>query len=130
MPVPHLRVKIEDQITADQQRLRFNQPMTDRQKYELESQRSASTGVAIQQFYIEFKNYYTMQKVASLCNDITFTNLGSNPVTISGSITLQQNQSLQISGNAYELDTTEYDIRFSVNNSPNNNILVLRKLYK
>jgi hypothetical protein len=130
MPVPHLKVKIEDQITADKQRLRFNQPMTDRQKYELESQRSASTGVAIQQFYIEFKNYYTMQKVASLCNDITFTNLGSNPVTISGSITLQQNQSLQISGNAYELDTTEYDIRFSVNNSPNNNILVLRKLYK
>ena len=74
MPVPHLRVRIEDQITADQQRLRFNPPMTERQKYELESQRSASTGVAIQQFYIEFKNYYTMQKVASLCNDITFTN--------------------------------------------------------
>jgi hypothetical protein len=130
MPVPHLRVRIEDQITADQQRLRFNPVMTERQKFELESQRSASTGVAIQQFYIEFKNYYTMQKVSSLCNDITFTNLGSNPVTISGSITLQQNQSLQISGNAYELDTTEYDVRFSVNNSPNNNILVIRKLYK
>jgi hypothetical protein len=130
MPVPHLRVRIEDQITSDQQRIKYTQPLTDREKFALESKISASTGQAIQQFYIEFKNYYTMQKVSSLCNDITFTNLGSNPVTISGAITLQQNQSLQISGNRYELDTTEYDIRFSVNNSPNNNILVIRKLFR
>jgi hypothetical protein len=130
MPVQHLKVRIEDQITSDQQRLKYAQPLTNRQKYELESTRSASTGVAIQQYYIEFKNYYTMSKISSLCNDITFTNLGSNPVTISGAITLQQNQSLQISGNQYELDTTEYDVRFSVNQSANNNILVIRKLYK
>jgi len=56
--------------------------------------------------------------------------LGLNPVTISGSITLQQNQSLQISGNINELDTTEYDISFSTYSSPNNNLLVIRKLYK
>jgi hypothetical protein len=130
MAVPHLQVRIQDQISQDQIKLKFDKQLSERQMYEQESKRSASTGVAIQQFYIEFKNYYTMQKVSSLCNDITFTNLGSNPVTISGAITLQQNQSLQISGNAYELDTTEYDVRFSVNNSPNNNILVIRKLYK
>lgn len=130
MPVPHLQVRIQDQISEDQLRLRYNQVMTDRQRYEQENTLSKSTGAAIQQFYIEFKNYYVAQKISSQCNDITFTNLGSNPATISGAITLQQNQSLQISGNINELDTTEYDVRFSVNNSPNNNLLVIRKLYK
>lgn len=130
MPVPHLQVRIQDAISQDQLRMRYNQVLTDRQRYEQENTLSKSTGAAIQQFYIEFKNYYVAQKISSLCNDITFTNLGSNPATISGAITLQQNQSLQISGNINELDTTEYDVRFSVNNSPNNNLLVIRKLYK
>jgi hypothetical protein len=130
MPVPHLQVRIQDAISQDQLRMRYNQVLTDRQKYEQENTLSKSTGAAIQQFYIEFKNYYVAQKISSQCNDITFTNLGSNPATISGAITLQQNQSLQISGNINELDTTEYDVRFSVNNSPNNNLLVIRKLYK
>lgn len=130
MPVPHLQVRIQDQISEDQLRLRYNQVLTDRQRYEQENTLSKSTGSALQQFYIEFKNYYVAQKISSQCNDITFTNLGSNPATISGAITLQQNQSLQISGNINELDTTEYDVRFSVNNSPNNNLLVIRKLYK
>lgn len=130
MNVKHLQVRIQDQITEDQLRLRYDQVLSNRQKYELENSVSKSTGATIQKFYIEFKNFYVSQKVSSDCNDITFTNIGSNPVTLAGAITLQQNQSLQISGNINELDTTEYDIQFSAYNSPNNNLLVIRKLYK
>lgn len=130
MNVKHLQVRIQDQITEDQLRLRYDQVLSNRQKYQLENSVSKSTGATIQKFYIEFKNFYVSQKVSSDCNDITFTNLGSNPVTLAGAITLQQNQSLQISGNINELDTTEYDIQFSAYNSPNNNLLVIRKLYK
>lgn len=130
MNVKHLQVSIQDQITEDQLRLRYDQVLSNRQKYELENSVSRSTGATIQKYYIEFKNFYVSQKVSSDCNDITFTNIGSNPVTLAGAITLQQNQSLQISGNINELDTTEYDIQFSAYNSPNNNLLVIRKLYK
>ena len=130
MPVQHLAVRVEDKIQSDNLRLKYQKQMSDRERYELENKFSGSTGAKIQQFYTEFKNFYVAQKVSSQCNDITFLNIGSNPVTISGAITLQQNQSLQISGNINELDTTEYDIQFSVYQSANNNLLVIRKLYK
>lgn len=130
MKVPHLKVRVEDKIDIDNLKLRYNKPLTDRQKYELENKFSGSTGARFQHYYTEFKNFYFPQKVSSQCNDITFLNIGSNPVTIAGAITLQQNQSLQISGNINEIDTTEYDISFSTYSSPNNNLLVIRKLYK
>lgn len=130
MQVQHLKVSIQDKIQADELKLRFQKQMSERQKYEMENRFSGSTGATFQQFYTEFKNFYFSQKVSSQCNDITFLNVGSNPVTIAGSITLQQNQSLQISGNANELDTTEYDIQFSVYQSANNNLVVIRKLFR
>lgn len=130
MKVPHLQVSIQDKITQDEMRLRYDKQMSDRQRYENELSVSRSTGAKIQEYYVEFKNFYVSQKVSSNCNDITFINIGSNTVTIEGAITLQQNQSLQISGNINELDTTQYDIRFSSYQSANNNLLVIRKLYK
>lgn len=130
MPVKHLAVRVEDKIQSDNLRLKYQKQISDRERYELENKFSESTGAKIQQFYTEFKNFYVSQKVSSQCNDITFLNIGSNPVTIAGAITLQQNQSLQISGNINELDTTEYDIAFTTYSSPNNNLLVIRKLYR
>lgn len=130
MPVKHLAVRVEDKIQDENLRLKYQKQMSDRERYELENKFSGSTGAKIQQYYTEFKNFYVSQKVSSQCNDITFLNIGSNPVTIAGAITLQQNQSLQISGNINELDTTEYDIQFTSYSSPNNNLLVIRKLYK
>lgn len=130
MPVKHLAVRVEDRIQDENLRLKYQRQISDREKYDLEKNFSGSTGARIQQYYTEFKNYYLDQPISSNCNDITFLNLGSNPVTISGAITLQQNQSLQISGNINEIDTTEYNLRFSTHNSPNNNLLVIRKLYK
>lgn len=130
MKPQHLQVRIEDKISADVLRLKYQKQMSDREKYDLDNDISKSTGQRLQKYYVEFKNFYVSQQVSSNCNDITFLNLGSNPVTIAGTITLQQNQSLQISGNFGELDTTEYQIQFSVYQSVNNNLAVIRKLYK
>ena len=130
MQPKHLAVRIEDKIQADVLKLKFQKQMSDREKYDLDNEISKSTGQRLQKYYVEFKNFYVSQQVSSNCNDITFLNLGLNPVTIAGTITLQQNQSLQISGNLGELDTTEYQIQFSVYQSVNNNLAVIRKLYK
>lgn len=130
MNVKHLQVSVQDQISADKLRLKYDKKISDRDQYELERRISKSTGEKLQQYYIEFKNFYVSQNVGSNCNDITFLNLGLNPVTIAGAVTLQQNQSLRISGNQNEIDTTEYMITFSTYSSPNNNLVVFRKLYR
>lgn len=130
MQPKHLAVSIKDKITTDSLKLRYEKQVSDRERYDIENTVSKSTGQSFQKFYVEFKNYYNSQKVSSDCNDITFLNLGLNPVVICGSVTLQQNQSLQISGNRGEIDYTEYDIVFSAYASPNNNLVVIRKLYK
>lgn len=130
MKVQHLAVRVEDKIQADQLRLKYQKKLTDREMYDLERSKSKSTGADLQQFYVEFKNYYNSQQISSNCNDITFLNLGTNPVVIGGVVTLVQNQSLQISGNINEIDTTEYQIQFSAYASPNNNLVVIRKLYR
>lgn len=130
MKVQHLAVRVEDKIQADQLRLKYQKKLTDREMYDLERSKSKSTGADLQQFYVEFKNYYNSQQISSNCNDITFLNLGTNPVVIGGVVTLVQNQSLQISGNINEIDTTEYQIQFSAYASPNNNLVVIRKIYR
>ena len=127
--IPHLRVDVIDQKKVDELKIKFLKQQSDRAKYEAINNFSSS-GVKVQQFYTEFKNFYYSQKVSSQCSDITFINLGSNPVTIDSTITLQQNQSLLISANHYELNVTEYDVKFSVYSDPNNNLVVIRKLYK
>ena len=129
MQVSHMKVNIIDQKKIDDIKLRFDKQQSDRAKYEAIDSKSAAN-VKIQQFYTEFKNFYYSQKVTSECNDITFINVGSNPVTIEGAITLQQNQSLEIAGNANELNVTQYDVKFSVYSDPNNNLVVIRKLFR
>lgn len=130
MNIKHLQLNVEDRITADKLKVKFQKTISDRERYDSENSRSKSTGATLQSFYVEFKNYYNSQQISSLCNDITFLNLGLNPVVISGVVTLQQNQSLKISGNINEIDTTQYDIQFSAYASPDNNLVVIRKLYQ
>jgi len=124
-----MKVNVVDTAKIEIETARIQKQLSDRMKYEALNATGAS-GVTLQQYYTEFKNFYYSQKVSSQCNDITFINVGSNPVTIEGAITLQQNQSLLIAGNANELNVTEYDIRFSVYSDPNNNLVVIRKLFK
>ena len=129
MAISHMRVNVIDKSKEDAFNIKFDKNQINRAKYEAINNFSSS-GVKIQEFYTEFKNFYYSQKVSSQCSDITFINLGSNPVTIDSTVTLQQNQSLSISANQYELNVTEYDIKFSIYSDPNNNLVVIRKLYK
>jgi hypothetical protein len=106
----------------------FPEPLTDRQKYDQINQVSRG-GLRYIQYYIETKFYYQTQNVYSDCNTITFVNLGSNNVLING-FPLTQGQQLSIEGNYMEIDQTQYQIEFSTSISVNNNLAVLRKLYK
>jgi hypothetical protein len=106
----------------------FPTPLTDKQKYDRINELNRN-GQRYIQFYIETKFYYQTQNVYSDCNTITFVNLGSNSVLING-FPLDQGQQLTIEGNYLEIDKTQYQIEFSTSISPNNNLAVLRKLYK
>lgn len=126
--VPHLEVRIEDQIAKDQFKAAFPKPMTNREKFDQLNRNSRSTGEAYLKYYIETKFYETNVKVSSDCNDITFICLGANSCTIQG-IPLVQNQSLRFTGNRGELDTTQYSIQFASAFAAGNFVAVLRKLY-
>jgi hypothetical protein len=106
----------------------FPQALTDRQKYDQNNQVNRN-GQRYIQYYIETKFYYQSQNVFSDCNTITFVNLGSNNVLING-FPLTQGQQLSIEGDYMEMDQTQYQIEFSTSISVNNNLAVLRKLYK
>jgi hypothetical protein len=106
----------------------FPEPLTDRQKNDQINQVSRG-GQRYIQFYIETKFYYQSQNVYSDCNTITFVNLGANTVLVNG-FPLTQGQQLTIEGNYLEIDQTQYQIEFSLSISPDNNLAVLRKLYK
>jgi hypothetical protein len=106
----------------------FPEPLTDRQKYDQINQVSRG-GQRYIQYYIETKFYYQTQNVYSDCNTITFVNLGANTVLVNG-FPLTQGQQLTIEGNYLEIDQTQYQVEFSISISPDNNLAVLRKLYK
>jgi len=106
----------------------FPEPLTDRQKNDQINQVNRG-GQRYIQFYIETKFYYQSQNVYSDCNTITFVNLGANTVLVNG-FPLTQGQQLAIEGNYLEIDQTQYQVEFSLSISPDNNLAVLRKLYK
>ena len=106
----------------------FPTPLTDKEKYDRVNELNRN-GQRYIQFYIETKFYYQTQNVYSDCNTITFVNLGANSVLING-FPLTQGQQLTIEGNYLEIDQTQYQIEFSTSISPDNNLAVLRKLYK
>jgi len=118
-------MKFSDKQKAN---ISFPQALTDRQKYDQINQVNKG-GQRYIQYYIETKFYYQSQNVFSDCNGITFVNIGSNNVSING-FPLTQGQQLSIEGNYMEIDQTQYQIEFSLSISVNNNLAVLRKLYK
>ena len=110
-------------------KIKFQQQLNDRQKYEQENSVSKSTGRLFQKFYIETKVFYTSQNISSDCNDITFINQGTTNFTIMD-VLLLPNQSLRITGNAGEIDTTQYILTFDTLISTGNLCTVIRKLYR
>ena len=109
-------------------RVSFPTALTDREQYEKINTLNKN-GRAYIDFYIETKFYYQTTNVYSDCNTINFVNLGVNTVLING-FPLTQGQQLTIEGNYMEIDKTQYQIEFSTSISTDNNLAVLRKLYK
>jgi hypothetical protein len=129
MNFPKKMVPAMKQYDANQvANINFPKPLTDQEKYNRINTINRN-GQQYIQFYIETKFYYQTQNVYSDCNTITFFNLGVNTVLING-FPLTQGQQLTIEGNYLEIDQTQYQIEFSTSISPDNNLIVLRKLYK
>lgn len=125
----HLQVNIQDEISADKLKLAYNKQMSNRAKFEQENSFSKSTGEPLQKYYVETKVFYTTANIGSDCNDITFINSGSTNLNIDAVILLP-NQSLRISGNRGEIDTTQYNVTFASPSAVGNQLIVIRKLYK
>ena len=124
----HLKIDIQDQISVDQMKLAYNKRMSDRERYEQENNISKSTGQSFQKYYVETKVYYTTANIGSDCNEITFINGGTTALVIAD-VPLQPNQSLRISGNRGEIDTTQYQLAFATPINTGNLLIVIRKLY-
>ena len=128
MTPQHLKINIQDEISADQLRLKYNKQISERARYDAENSVSRSTGQPFQKYYIETKVYYTTANIGSDCNEITFINGGTTALVVAD-VPLQPNQSLRISGNRGEIDTTQYQLSFNTPVNTGNLLFVLRKLY-
>lgn len=80
-----------------------------------------------QEYKIDFLRYVENGSVRSDCADITFTNNGSTTITLNGGYQLTPGNSLQLSANFGELDTTIY--YFSFSGAGTNSLTVFRKIY-
>ena len=125
MPTPE-HLKLYEQSEA---KIKFQRQLNDRQRYEQENSMSLSTGRAFQKFYVETKVFYISQNIESNCNDITFINQGTTNFTIMDVLILP-NQSLRITGNTGEIDTTTYTLTFDTSISTGNLCTVIRKLFR
>jgi hypothetical protein len=128
MTPKHLSINIQDEISADKLKLAYNKQRSDRARYEQENTISKSTGQAFQKYYVETKVFYTTANIGSECNEITFINNGTTALVIAD-VPLQPNQSLRISGNRGEIDTTQYQLAFATPINTGNQLIVIRKLY-
>ena len=128
MKPKHLQINIQDEISANELKLAYTKQASERARYEQEKKFSKSTGQPYQRYYVETKVYYTTANIGSECNDITFINGGTTNLVIAD-VPLLPNQSLRISGNRGELDTTQYQLSFATPINTGNLLIVIRKLY-
>jgi hypothetical protein len=128
MKPQHLKINIQDQVASDKLKLAYNKQASDRARYEAENSVSKSTGQAFQKYYVETKVFYTTANVGSDCNEITFINNGTTNLNVAD-VPLGPNQSLRISGNRGEIDTTQYNVTFASPINTGNQLIVIRKLY-
>ena len=80
-----------------------------------------------QQYKVDFLNYVTNGSVKSDCADITFINQGTSTVVVNNAIWLLSGQSVSITANAGEIDTTTYNFYFD--GVGTNKLIVVRKIY-
>jgi len=78
------------------------------------------------EYNVNFITYDSNGFITSNCNSITFINYGTNPAKIE-SVTLQQNQSFSIDGNAGEIMNKQFLLNFT--GSGTNNLVTIKKNY-
>lgn len=78
-------------------------------------------------FSASFEIITESQSIASTCQGVTFVNQGSSTATILG-VSLFQGQSFSIPCNIGEVDRTNYNVKFDVNDT-DQRLLVIRKNY-
>lgn len=76
---------------------------------------------------VSFITYDVSGYTTTNCNSILFINYGSNAVQIE-SVTLQQNQSLNIEGNQGEVTTRQFFAKF-IDTGGFNNLVTVKKNY-
>jgi hypothetical protein len=76
---------------------------------------------------VSFITYDVSGYVTTNCNSILFINYGSNAVQIE-SVTLQQNQSLNIEGNQGEFTSRQFFAKF-IDTGGFNNLVTVKKNY-
>jgi len=81
------------------------------------------------EYKIDFLLFTDNNSVKSNCGDITFYNQGGTTVLINGTVRLTPFNSLTLSANYGELDTTIYYFSFVPNPGFDNNLIVYRKIY-
>ncbi len=63
----------------------------------------------------------------SNCAEITFINMGNTNILLNNSLVILPTQAISFDGKLYELDTTNYSIRFATGTTPA--CCVIRKYY-
>lgn len=81
----------------------------------------------MRKFETQFQTYTESGIVESNCADITFVNSGTDDVIINGSLTLTTDASISIQAEAWEMNTTKFNVVFSTSVAPS--LLVIRKHY-
>ena len=93
----------------------------------IENITTASNGTLLQKYNVNFSQYNSGTNVNSMCAEITFFNNGVATVVIQNCLHLGAGQSIAISGNQYELDTTQYTLGFT--GAGQKSCVVIRKYY-
>jgi hypothetical protein len=79
----------------------------------------------MKQYIIETEFISQSQVIRAQCNAISFLNTGFTDIQIN-TFTLQPGEFFSISGNADEIDITQYQFRVT---APNGQVFITRKIY-
>lgn len=80
-------------------------------------------------YVVNMVNVFEPGNVAAQCNSIIFVNKGTSVAIVDG-LPLNPQQSLEIPGNRYEWDNTNYIVSFDTTSGTINSLYVIRKVYQ
>lgn len=82
----------------------------------------------MQIYDVEFQTYDSPNFIYTNCNGFQLINYGDRPAIINKQITLQQNQTLTITGNEGEICSATLSLTFDTSVGTVQNVVIVRKL--